>query len=1727
MIQLCEYSHKNMRDYKKIVSIGGIICICTLLFSGIFFYTHVENNNTKADIFDTDNDCSGPDGATIADGTTRDYYFVASSTDCANQKESRLCTAGNLGGSALISSCSAPSNQSCTDPEGTVLQNGQSKTYYSAQQNNNCGSISTTRTCNNGVLGGDTSFQFSSCTDFSSCVGPDGSTIANGSSKLYYEVSEDVNCSSKTEVRSCNNGTLSGGYTFASCSGLGDSDGDGDPDNTDPDDDNDGVNDENDAFPLDRTESLDTDGDGQGNNADSDDDNDGFSDTEEINARSNPLDPYSTPNKDNYGLCEIWKNEAEENISWTATDYSYEKTTSEVVDGEVVETTETIVDPIKSGSFTCTGPGGNYTEGNISELPDTKSGSLTLPTGFPLLNDMSCGITITTEEGITSTCSVSQKLVSINTVNVNGEGNTWHFPMSVQGTKIVPLIYGGNTHEIFGETDGTNAVSKQTQIILVTDKKSDEQLEWSSPRGDTGSLRDYNDPSIECLPDSPCTGERVVFTSTDKQGTSSILLYNASTKESASFTVHILPSAVESFTLQNPSALKVYEGSRVDLTATMNLFNGDSREGTQEELEWEFSSDGGATWLTQNESGTTSGGVFIPKKEGLYTLRAKTTNVYAGLDEDSLKYKTDEIISENTIQIEVRKAPESFVTINGEVAPWHFPVSQIGTKQVTQIYGGNSSYFTHLDPSTTVSATPNPTPTATPDPLVSSVQTASPTPTPVPTPNCSVYGCSGIYSENVSTETSIVLNTHIKEGDSVEWSSPVSDTGSLTDYVTGQACLPDVPCTGDRVLYSGGTKEGVSSISLRNVTEEISMTYTVYTLPSAVESIRMENESIQQKYLNDTINLSANIEYFNGITNDLFDDLSWEFSYDGGTTWTKSSEDGVVSGGEFIPKKEGLVALRAKIQEKRAIVGAESLLYKHHEVISDNTLQFEVLPPLESGSVMINGKSAPWHFPVAQKGVADVIQVYGGNSSYFAHLGIQESVSPTPTPSPSPSPSDSSSIFTTPTPTPTSTPSTTPDTGHCEIYGCSGVYSENVSTETSIVLNTHIKDGDMIEWISPETDTGYLEDFITGQKCLPTDPCTGEKVVYHGGAKEGVSSIVLNNRTENTSHTYTVYTLPPAIESIQLDTETLLKGYMNKKIDLTAQTQYFNGTYAVKNADELFWEFSYDGGTTWSQSNENGVVSGGEFIPKKEGLVAFRASIEEKRAIVGPETLLYKTHIVESANTLQFEIFPALESRVTINGEQGNFVFPVSTMGTKDISLAYGERIITTATPTPTLSLLPSPAETFSPTPSPTPDPSESVTPTPSPTPTPIDLANSNNPIPNGSREILTVAKQTHFLLEIEKIEGEDIQWHTSISDTGYLEDTLTKQKCVPENPCEGEKVSFYGGEKEGTSSIVLHNKATQEIISYEVQTLPSATERIFVKPFTTDMYYAYEDIDLLADMYLYNGKVETLSEEVLWQFSYDGGTTWQHNSQDGIISSGVFTPYKTGNVSIRAFTKEVLASYGIGELSKEDHIILSENTTNITIDQPRIIIEQAHLLGNNRITRNTDTNVSVGLSSRDAINKQQSLSVMLMADHIDETTYVSTINPVYVFKEYQNESSVKEFLESDGNRNYGIVDIPIFIPEYDAKRDMRDGPYTIMIVLHKDDRVVSRYFIPVILGEEYGQCDINDDGFENVIDLILTLKFLNGSLIPTAAEKKRVDMTANGILDLKDMLQVFSCVLN
>jgi Zn-dependent metalloprotease len=94
------------------------------------------------------------------------------------------------------------------------------------------------------------------------------------------------------------NGDNSPTQVYVSGNMMNDNDSDGILNNEDPDDDNDGVDDSEDTFPFDASETSDNDQDGIGNNSDNDDDNDGVLDSSD----AFPFDPSENADDDQDGI---------------------------------------------------------------------------------------------------------------------------------------------------------------------------------------------------------------------------------------------------------------------------------------------------------------------------------------------------------------------------------------------------------------------------------------------------------------------------------------------------------------------------------------------------------------------------------------------------------------------------------------------------------------------------------------------------------------------------------------------------------------------------------------------------------------------------------------------------------------------------------------------------------------------------------------------------------------------------------------------------------------------------------------------------------------------------------------------------------------------------------------------------------------------------------------------------------------------------------------------------------------------------------------------------------------------------------------------------------------------------------------------------------------------------------------------------------------------------------
>lgn len=164
--------------------------------------------------------CGLPWGGSIAHGSSVTAYadsWVAYGGSCYSQ--TRTCSYGSLSGSYTNSGCTVQPGASCSLPWGGSIGDGGSVYAYGSSSVPYGGSCSGQwRTCYNGSLSG--SYSSSSCSvqAAASCSLPWGGAVAHGGSVTAYATSSGSTCTSET--RSCNNGSLSGSYSYGSCTKI-------------------------------------------------------------------------------------------------------------------------------------------------------------------------------------------------------------------------------------------------------------------------------------------------------------------------------------------------------------------------------------------------------------------------------------------------------------------------------------------------------------------------------------------------------------------------------------------------------------------------------------------------------------------------------------------------------------------------------------------------------------------------------------------------------------------------------------------------------------------------------------------------------------------------------------------------------------------------------------------------------------------------------------------------------------------------------------------------------------------------------------------------------------------------------------------------------------------------------------------------------------------------------------------------------------------------------------------------------------------------------------------------------------------------------------------------------------------------------------------------------------------------------------------------------------------
>ncbi|OGG50473.1 hypothetical protein A2763_01725 [Candidatus Kaiserbacteria bacterium RIFCSPHIGHO2_01_FULL_54_36] len=110
------------------------------------------------------------DGETLQSGSSQTFYTskaVSFGTLCSSVAQSRTCADGALSGSAsfAFATCSVAAPSSCTQ-NGVSVSHGASQTFYSSQTlpyGQQCSAISQSRSCSNGTLSGQSTYQYATC----------------------------------------------------------------------------------------------------------------------------------------------------------------------------------------------------------------------------------------------------------------------------------------------------------------------------------------------------------------------------------------------------------------------------------------------------------------------------------------------------------------------------------------------------------------------------------------------------------------------------------------------------------------------------------------------------------------------------------------------------------------------------------------------------------------------------------------------------------------------------------------------------------------------------------------------------------------------------------------------------------------------------------------------------------------------------------------------------------------------------------------------------------------------------------------------------------------------------------------------------------------------------------------------------------------------------------------------------------------------------------------------------------------------------------------------------------------------------------------------------------------------------------------------------------------------------------------------------------------------------
>lgn len=206
-----------MKIKKSYLTIALALSICGVLFQNCAAAPPPDIGQLKSSSNSVGAFTCSFAGQILTEGQSTTAYqalSVAAGGSCVSQ--TRTCSSGVLSGSYQFGSCSVQSpsaTASCSLYGQTVPHGGSIQAFQSSSvSSGSC--VSQSRVCSNGTLSG--TYQYLSCVRNCSF---NGAEVGHGSSVQAFAASSVPNGSTcVSQQRQCSDGTLSGSYAYSSCS---------------------------------------------------------------------------------------------------------------------------------------------------------------------------------------------------------------------------------------------------------------------------------------------------------------------------------------------------------------------------------------------------------------------------------------------------------------------------------------------------------------------------------------------------------------------------------------------------------------------------------------------------------------------------------------------------------------------------------------------------------------------------------------------------------------------------------------------------------------------------------------------------------------------------------------------------------------------------------------------------------------------------------------------------------------------------------------------------------------------------------------------------------------------------------------------------------------------------------------------------------------------------------------------------------------------------------------------------------------------------------------------------------------------------------------------------------------------------------------------------------------------------------------------------------------------